>query len=110
MNIPQQNLRERNQDRGSKLSRGWRDLNTPLGSSIFGTIVICGIISIVIDYIGEFLNIPQSIINIIILIIIAIATAILIYKVASASKRAMQNQREVYQRKFGGNRKDEESK
>jgi hypothetical protein len=112
MNIPQQRPRDNQKKSGveSGFSRGWHDLGTPLGASILGIIVVCGFLSIIIDYIGERYNIPQSIINPIIFIIIAIAIIMLVYKVSSATKKATKKRKELYQQKFGGNRKDGGSK
>ena len=108
MNIPQQKPRDSQQKSGvgSGLSRGWHDLSTPLGASVLGIIIICGIISAIIDYIGERLNISQSIINVIIVIIIVISFVMLLVRLSSANKKATQRRNEIYQQKFGGNGKD----
>jgi hypothetical protein len=112
MNIPQQKPRDNQQKSGvgSGLSKGWHDLGTPLGASVLGIIIVGGIISAIIDYIGERFNISQSIINVIIIIIIAISFVMLVVSLSSANKKATQKRNELYQQKFGGNRKDDGSK
>lgn len=105
MNISQQRQRSK-QSNKSALSKGWHDFRSPLGTSIIGIIVVCGMLSVIIDYIGEYFDIPQSKINIIIMIIIAIAVVTLVTKVSSATKEATRKRKEAYEQKFGGNRKN----
>jgi hypothetical protein len=104
MNSPKQNQKSPQQNKGSILARGFYDLGTPQGVSLFVIIVLCGIIAIVLDYIGERYNLPKSIIYTLIFILIAIAFILIILRLSMINKKIAEKQRKAYRQKFGGKR------
>lgn len=101
MNIPRQNQKSPQRNIGSILARGFYDLGTPQGASLFAIIVLCGIIAIALDYIGERFKLPKSIIYTIIFILIAIMFILIIFRLSMINKKATEKKREAYRQKFG---------
>jgi len=104
MNTPRQYQKNPQRNKGSMLARGFHDLGTPQGASLFAIIILCGIIAIVLDYIGERYNLPKSIIYTIIIILIAIVFIFIIFRLSMMNKKAIEKRREAYRQKFGGKR------
>ena len=105
MDIPEQ--RERSKQSGLKaLLKGWHDLSSPLGARILSIIIICGIVSMLVDYIGKRIGISQSIMNVVIIIIIGIAIVILSGKVSSATRESIKRRKEAYEKKYGSNKRN----
>lgn len=104
MNIPKQNQKSPQRNKDSVIVRGFYDLGTPQGASVFAIIILCGIIAIVLDYIGERFKLPKSIIYTIIFILIAIMFILIIFRLSMINKKAAEKQREAYRQKFGGKR------
>jgi len=102
MNISEQNQKKPQRDIGSMLARGFYDLGTPQGASVFAIIILCGIIAIVLDYIGEKYKLPKSIIYTIIFILIAIVFILIIFRLSMINKKITEKKREAYRQKFGG--------
>ena len=101
MDIPRQNQQKPQQNKGSMFARGVRDLGTPLGASLFAAIVLCGIVAIVLDYIGERFDLPKSIIYTIIIIIIVIVFIVVVLRLSMMNKKDIEKRREAYRQKFG---------
>ena len=101
MNISKQSQQKPQQNKESMLVRGFRDLGTPQGTSLFAAIILCGIVAIVLDYIGERFNLPKSIIYTIIIIIIVIVFIMIVLRLSMMNKKAIEKQREAYRQKFG---------
>jgi hypothetical protein len=104
MNISEQNQKKPQRNIGSTLAKGFYDLGTPQGASLFAIIVLFGIIAIVLDYIGGRYNLPKSIIYTIIFILIAIVFVLIIFRLSMINKKIMEKKREAYRQKFGGKR------
>jgi ABC-type transport system involved in cytochrome bd biosynthesis fused ATPase/permease subunit len=98
-----QQHRERNkQSNKSALAKGYRDLSSPLGASILAMIVLCGVFLITMEFIGDRFNISKKITNVIAIVAIVLTITILIIKVAKSTRESMKKQREAYEEKFGG--------
>ncbi|MDQ1318693.1 MAG: hypothetical protein QG588_2355 [Candidatus Poribacteria bacterium] len=104
MNVPKQDQKSPQQNKGSMLARGFYELGTPQGASLFAIIILFGIIAIVLDYIGEKFNLPKSIIYTIIFILLAIVFILIIFRLSVMNKKAVEKRQEVYRQKFGGKR------
>jgi len=104
MSISKQDQKSPQQNKGSILARGFHDLGTPQGVSLFAIIILFGIIAIVLDYIGERFNLPKSIIYTIIFILLAVVFIIIIFRLSTMNKKAVEKRREAYRQKFGGKR------
>ena len=102
MNAPRQNQQEPKQNKESMLVRGFHDLGTPQGASLFGIIILCGIIAIILDYIGERYHLPKSLIYTIIIIFIVAVFIYVVFRMSMMNKKAIEKRRETYRRKYGG--------
>jgi tellurite resistance protein TehA-like permease len=101
MVIPKPNQQKPQQNKGSMFARGFRDLGTPQGASLFAAIILCGIASMVLDYIGERFNLPKSIIYTIIIIIIVVVFVVVIFRLSKMNKKAIEKRRKDYQQRLG---------
>jgi len=104
VNILKQNQKSPQRNKDSVLVRGFYDLGTPQGASVFAIIILCGIVAIVLDYIGERFKLPKSIIYTIIFILIAIMFILIIFRLSTINKKIAEKKREAYRQKFGGKR------
>jgi hypothetical protein len=104
MNVPKQDQKSPQRNKGSMLVKGFYDLGTPQGANLFAIIILFGIMAIVLDYIGGRFNLPKSIIYTIIFILLAIVFIIIIFRLSMMNKKVVEKQKEAYRQKFGGKR------
>ena len=100
MGIPKPSQQKPQQNKGYMFARGFRDLGTPQGTSLFAAIILCGVVSMVLDYIGERFNLPKSIIYTIIIIVIIVVFAFVIFRLTKMNKRAIEKRQKDYQQKL----------
>ena len=95
---------ESRRDKPSSWSRGRRELATPQGSNLVLALVLCALVSIVLEVVGvRLIGLPKSLIY---PVIVVADTAILVvaaFKIFAANKREAEARREIYRQKFEGN-------
>jgi hypothetical protein len=86
----------------SILTRGFRDLGTPQGLTLFKAIMLCAIISIALDTIGKKIGISTDLLYPIIIAIIVIIFVVIVIRMSAMSKKTLEKQREEHRRKLEG--------
>ena len=90
-------------DKPSTWSRGRRDLASPQGTSLVSAILLCAIISIILDVGGGRLGLPKSVIYPVIVIVDLTILIVAAIKISAINKRAVEASRETYQQEFEKN-------
>ncbi len=96
------NLRN-NDDEENKsfLEKGRKELSTPQGSKLFSAFLICGFISILLEYIANRLLIPKNYAYSLIIIVNAVIITIYAFKIYNINKRIKEKREEKYIQKYG---------
>ena len=87
---------------GSILSRGFSDLGTPQGLTLFKTFMLCAILSIALDIIGKRIGIGTNLIYPIIIALNVIVFVVIVIRMSAISKKTLEKRREEYRRKLEG--------
>lgn len=96
------NLRNNDQEESkSFLEKGRRELATPQGSKLFSAFLLCGFLSILLEYISNRLLIPKSLTYSFIIIINAVIIIIYAFKIYNINKRIKEKREEKYIQKYG---------
>ena len=79
-------------------SQGWskakRDLSSPQGASVFSALLLCAIISIILEIIGGRLNLPRSVVYPVIIFVNLVILAIFGSRIVVANRRMAKAQQE----------------
>jgi len=96
------NKRPKQQKGGSILTRGFRDLGTHQGLTLFKTFMLCAILSIALDIIGKRIGIGTNLLYPIIIAVNVIVFVVIVIRMSSISKKTLEKRREEYRRKLEG--------
>ncbi len=93
-------------DRPSAWTRGRQDLATPQGSNLVSAILLCAVISIVLEVVlVRFIHLPRSIIYPLIIVINIAILVVSAIRISAINKRAEEARKAIYQEKFGADMK-----
>lgn len=97
MNLP----RHDHEENKSFLEKGRRELATPQGSKLLSAFLLCGFLSILLEYIFNRFPIPKSLIYSLIIIINAVIITIYAFKIYNINKKIKEKREEKYIKKYG---------
>ena len=90
--------------RPSMWSKARRDLATPQGSSLASAILLCAIVSVVLEVaLGRFIKLPKSVVYSAIIIADIAIFIVAAFRVSAMNRRAEEARRELYRQKFERN-------
>ncbi len=93
-------------DRPSAWTRGRRDLATPQGSNLVSAILLCAVVSIVLEVaLVRFIHLPKPIVYPLIAVINIAILVVAAIRISAINKRAEEARKAIYREKFGGDMK-----
>lgn len=93
-------------DRPSAWTRGRRDLATPQGSNLVSAILLCAVVSIVLEVVlVRFIHLPRPVIYSLIIVIDIAILAVAAIRISAMNKQAEEARKAIYQEKFGADMK-----
>ncbi len=97
MNLPHHDHEEGK----SFLEKGRKELATPQGSKLFSAFLICGFLSILLEYISNRFLIPKPLTYTFIIIMNAVIITVYAFKIYNINKRIKEKREEKYMQKYG---------
>ena len=95
--------RQGGRNKPSTWSKGRRDLASPQGINLASALLLCAIVSVILDIVaGRLLNLPKSVVYPAIIVVDLAIFIVAAFKISAMNKRAEKARREVYRQKFEG--------
>lgn len=97
MNLPHHD----NDENKSFLEKGRRELATPQGSKLFSAFLICGFLSILLEYISNRFLIPKPLTYTFIIVMNTVIITVYAFKIYNINKKIKEKREEKYIQKYG---------